>query len=511
MPATLNHSSKAVSDLINREDYLALQAQLRLANFRIKQLEAVLYGRSSEKLPPEDPAQLKLLKQLDEELKPAAPAATEDLLEDADEPVEEKKARRRTRHPLPENVETVTTTIDVPAEEKVCAHCGKDKARIGHETSEELEIIPARFIKKQVLRPKYACPCGEAGVVIAPLPPRLIEKGRCGPGLLAHMILAKYLDHLPLYRQEQIFRERYGVYISRQTMSGWVEKVAEYMEAIRRVMKEEMLVKGYLQVDETPVKVQDPDVTGKTATGYLWVYADPGGDVLFEFHKSRGLAPPLEFLKEFKGYIQTDGYQVYESLGTRRPDLRRIGCMAHARRKFHEALQDDQAQALWFIKQISLLYRIERKAREEALTHEQRKELREAHAPEILKTIKNQLDALRDKYPDKTPMAKAIHYALNQWEALRGYLQDGRLEMDNNLIENSIRPTAVGKKNWLFLGHPEAGWRSAAIYSVLVSCRRRGINPAEYLADIFARLPGMKSNELKEITPANWKKKSVET
>lgn len=513
MPATLNNSPEAAPETINlHEEKLALQAQLRLANLRIKQLEAVLYGRSSEKLPPEDPAQLKLLKELGEALPEApGPAATEEVLEDADELAEEKKVRRRTRHPLPENVETVTTTLDVPVEEKVCAHCGKDKACIGHETSEELEIIPARFIKKQILRPKYACPCGEAGVVIAPLPPRLIEKGRCGPGLLSYMILAKYLDHLPLYRLEQIFRERYRVYISRQTMSGWVEKVAEYLEAICRVMKEEMLAKGYLQVDETPVKVQDPDVSGKTATGYLWVYADPGGDVLFEFHKSRGLAPPLEFLKEFKGYIQTDGYQVYESLGKQRPELQRIGCMAHARRKFHEALKDDQAEALWFLKQIGLLYRIERKAREEGLSHEQRKELRLAGAPEILETIKERLDALSGRYPDKTPMAKAIHYTLHQWEPLCGYLKDGRLELDNNLIENSIRPTAVGKKNWLFLGHPEAGWRSAAIYSVMVSCRRRGINPAEYLEDIFKRLPSMNSNELKEITPANWKRKSEQT
>ena len=508
MPATLKHSPEAAPETIRQEDYLAVKAENRLLQLENQKLKALLYGRSSEKLPPEDPAQLKLLKEL--ELEPAAPPASEDVIEDADEPAEEKKAKRRTRHPLPDNVETVTTTLDVPAEEKICDHCGKDKACIGHETSEEIEIIPARFIKKQVLRPKYACPCGEAGVVIAPLPPRLIEKGRCGPGLLAFVLLAKYLDHLPLYRLEQIFRERHGVYISRQTMSGWVEKAAEYLEAICRVMKEEMLQSGYLQVDETPVKVQDPDVSGKTATGYLWVYADPGGDALFEFHKSRGLAPPLEFLKEFKGFIQTDGYQVYESLGIRRPDLTRIGCMAHARRKFHEALEDNQAQAMWFIKQIGLLYRIERKAREEALSHQQRHELRQAHAPEILKTIKERLDALRDSYPNKTPMAKAVHYALNQWEPLCGYLQDGRLELDNNLIENSIRPTAVGKKNWLFLGHPEAGWRSAAIYSIMVSCRRRGINPAEYLADIFQRLPTMKAHELKEIIPANWKKNSAE-
>lgn len=507
MSVTLHSPAPDPLDIAKLQlDFLSLQAELRLAHLRIKQLEAKIFGRSSEKLPPEDPAQLKLLAELEKAAEPAAPPAVEDVLVDKDD---KPAAKRRARHPLPENIETVVTVIDLPEAEKVCPSCGKPKRQIGQETSEELEVIPARFIRKQVVRPKYACPCGEAKVAVAPLPPRLIEKGRCGPGLLAFILLAKYLDHLPLYRIEQIFKERHQIHLARQTMADWVEKAAEWLQAIYREMKTELFKGDYIQIDETPVRVQDPDVLKKTATGYIWVYAQPGGDVLFDFHKSRALAPPLEFLSGFTGTLQTDGYNVYEALVQKRPELERIGCLAHARRKFHEALEDNQNLALWFLQQIGLLYRIERKAREEDLSHEQRHNLRQAHAPEIMKTIAEQLDIQQKSCIPQSPMGKAISYARNQWESLQGYLKNGKFEIDNNLVENAIRPTAVGKKNWLFLGHPEAGWRSAVIYSILISCRRRGINPADYLADIFNRLPTMKANEIPELIPANWKPKPI--
>lgn len=493
--------------MVRREDYEALQLKLRLAQFEIGKLKAILHGKSSERLPAEDPAQLKLLMEQEAALAhPPVPPATEGVLEDAGEAKGGKTRPRRPRHPFPENVETLTTVLDLPEAEKTCPHCGEAKCRVGQEVSEALEVVPARFVRIQTVRPRYACRCGRAGVAVAPLPPRLVDKGRCGPGLLAQILLAKYMDHLPLFRQEQIFQSRHGVHLTRQTMAGQVEQMAQWLKPIWRVMREEMLRGGYLQVDETPVKVRDPDVGGKTATGYLWVYAEPGGDVLFDFHTSRGLAPPLEWLKGFEGVIQTDGYQVYESLGRQMPQLGRIGCWAHARRKFIEAMEEDREGAAWFVHQIRRLYALERQAREEALGPAQRHGLRLARAPEVLRGIKERLDAHAGRHPDKTPMAKAVHYALNQWEALNGYLADGRLEIDNNLVENAIRPTAVGKKNWLFLGHPEAGWRSAVVYSILVSCRRRGINPAEYLADIFARLPGMKSSELSQIVPARWQK-----
>jgi transposase len=257
---------------------------------------------------------------------------------------------------------------------------------------------------------------------------------------------------------------------------------------------------GYLQVDETPVKVLDPDVQGKAARGYLWFYAVPGGDVILEFDPSRGLEPVHKQLEGFTGTIQTDAYEVYQPLERKNTNIQRIACLAHVRRYFLKAVKENLPAAGWFITQIRLLYRIENEIR--GLLPPERCDRRLKHAPAIWEAMKAKADQLKPVLLPKSTLGKAVNYFINEYEALLGYMRDGRYEIDNNLIENSIRPTAIGRRRWLFIGHPFAGWRSAVIYSILVSCRRRNINPLEYLTDVLGRLPGAKISDIQGLLPA---------
>ncbi len=274
-------------------------------------------------------------------------------------------------------------------------------------------------------------------------------------------------------------------------------------------MWQEMLAGGYLQVDETPVKVLDPEVEGKAARGFLWFYAVPGGDVILVFDPSRGQQPVRDRLKDFAGTIQTDAYEVYEALRKRQQGLQRIGCLAHSRRRFYAAARENLADAVWFISQIGKLYGIEDEIRE--LPPVERYRIRQERAPAIWQTMKLRAEELASHYLPKSTLGNAIRYFTNEYDALIGYLRDGRYEIDNNLIENAIRATAVGRRRWLFIGHPDAGWRSAVLYSIIGSCRRRAINPQDYLTDILGRLPTAKVSRIQELLPANWKPKSTNT
>jgi transposase len=475
----------------------SLLADLQQAHWRIQQLEKELYGPSSERRTESAFSKEQILLSLFPA--PAEPPATQEVLLPA--PESQGKARRRPQ-PVAKVLQTVTERLEPP--EKTCPHCGQAKCEIGCEKSERFEYIPAQVIRHQILRPKLACPCGQGGVSIAALPPQLIEQGQAGASLVAHVLLSKYEDHLPLYRQEQQFL-RLGVHFARQRLCDWVEKAAGWLVGIVREMKRELLAGDYLQVDETPVKVMDPEVKGRCATGYLWLAGRPGQDVIFEFHPGRGQEFARQLVSSFRGYLQRDGYSAYGALSRGQSGLVGVGCWAHVRRKFVEAAELQTAQAVEMVGEIRKLYLIERRARDEGLKAEQRLQVRAELARPILERLQTRLEGLREQHLPQSPMGKAIGYTLNEWQPLRRYLEDGRLEIDNNLTENAIRPSAVGKKNWLFIGRPEAGWRSAVIYSLIVSCRRRQIDPWEYLSDVLRRLPAMKQSELLSIVPANWK------
>ena len=474
----------------------SLHDQLQQALWRVSQLEKELYGPSSERQAEARLSKEQILLSL---FPPAEPAATQQVLVRLDEKPAEPRVRRQ---PAAKVLETVVERIE--PEEKVCPRCGKTKCEIGCEKSERFEYIPAKIIRHETSRPKLACPCGQSGVSIAPLPPNVIDQGQPGPGLLAHVLLSKYDDHLPLYRQQQQLA-RLGVDFARQTLCDWVEKGAEWLQPIVREIKRELLAGDYLQVDETPVRVMDPEVKGRCAMGYLWVAGKPGEDVIFEFYPGRGKEFAVALVGSFEGFMQRDGYGVYGALARERPGLIPVGCWSHARRKFVEALEERPEQAGLLVTEIRKLYLIERHARDECLEADQRLRLRREKSVPILAAFKPRLEELLPGCLPQSPLGKAIRYALAEWEPLNRYLEDGRLEIDNNLTENAIRPSAVGKKNWLFVGHPEAGWRSAVIYSIIVSCRRRGIDPWEYVRDVLKRLPAMKQSEVPSLLPRCWK------
>ena len=478
-------------------------AQLEAENSQLRELVAQLrrelFGSKADKLTKEQEEQMKALDQdLQAQVQRPVPVSDQVLEHEA----RADRRRRQHRHPLPDHLETETVTIE--PDEKVCPCCGKPLEKIGEEVSEEIDLIPAKLIRRRTVRPKYACRCGEAGVKIAPLPPRLIPQSRLGVGLATHILLSRFDDHLSFYRLEQQFRERHRITIPRQQMVQWVEQIAFWFRPIYDAMWRQMLASGYFQVDETPVRVLDPDVEGKTAQGYLWFYAVPRGDVILDFDRSRALKVVQQRLQDFTGTIQTDAYEVYQSLERKEARIQRIGCLAHSRRRFYAALQQNLPEAVWFISQIRLLYQIEDEARE--FTPAGRHCLRQQKAPEIWQALKEKAQELQPKFLPKSTLGSAIRYFLDEYDALTGYLRDGRYEIDNNLIENSIRPSAVGKRRWLFIGHPDAGWRSAVIYSIIVSCRRRGINPQDYATDVLQRLPTAKTSDIQNLLPANWKK-----
>jgi len=373
--------------------------------------------------------------------------------------------------------------------------------KISEERTSQLDWVAPKIIKRVFIRPRYV---KQERFALAPLPPQPIEQGMVGPGLLAQILVSKYEYHQPLYRQEKMFRQQFGVELSRKTMGCWVEQAAELLKPVYRSIREDLLKGNYLQADETPIRYLDPDVKGKSQQGYLGVYSRPGGDVLFEWRLSRSREGPEEFLKYFKGRLQTDGYYAYESLAKeRKGELSLVACWAHCRRGFHEALAESKLAA-WFVRQIGLLYAVEKLLREQKAGPGLRAAMRNWQSCPVLERLRRAMELVRRRTLPQGLLGKAIDYALKRWEALTRFVNDGVLEIDSNLIENSIRPSAIGKKNFLFFGHPEAGERSAVIYTLLGSCRRHGVNPFDYLKDLFTRLPAAKITEIQQFTPRAW-------
>ena len=395
-----------------------------------------------------------------------------------------------------DKLETHETVIE-PEEVKARPEGWK---KISEERTSQLDWVAPKIIKRVLIRPRYV---KAERFAIAPLPPQPIEQGMVGPGLLAQILVSKYEYHQPLYRQEKMYLQQFGADLSRKTMGCWVEQAAELLKPVYRSIREDLVRGTYLQADETPIRYLDPDVKGKSQQGYLWAYSRPGGDVLFEWRVSRSRAGPEEFLKNFRGKLQTDGYSAYESLAKSRLDLTLIGCWAHARRGFHEALGETKL-AVWFLRQIGHLYAVEKKLREQKAGPALRQTMRAWQAQPVLTRLHGAMELIRRRTLPQGLLGQAIDYTLKRWSALIQFVKDGNLEIDNNIIENAIRPSALGKKNYLFIGHPEAGERSAVIYTLLGSCRRHGVNPFDYLKDLFTRLPSAEITQIKKFTPAAW-------
>lgn len=456
-------------------------------------------GSRSEKLPMASPTQTKLgLPDV-----PPQEAKTQKVSYERRTPPAEKR-------PMPAEVFAqlpVHETVEIIPDEVKAEPAAFEK--ISEERTFEVEIIGPKLVKREFVRPKFRRKADrEAAPMIAPAVPRPVAGGYASAGLLAYVVISKYQHHLPLYRIEAMSAQ-WGAQLSRKTMVDWVRIAADWAEPIYKLMLADVLRGHYVQCDETPVKVIDPDEKGHgTTQGYLWVVSAPGGDVVFDWRLSRRHGELTTLLTDdYAGLMQSDGYEAYGAYARSHPAVVWLGCWAHARRRFFEAQQEHPRVAKAALRLIGRMYLRERSWDEQPLTPVQRARARAA--PEGLARTTASLKRLalwaRRRVLPKSTLGKACDYLLSQWAPLTAHLHHGESRLDNNLVENAIRPSCIGKKNWLFIGHPDAGQRSAILYSLIVSCQRHGKDPMAYLKDLLTRLPRMTNrDDLRALTPRTW-------
>lgn len=405
-----------------------------------------------------------------------------------------EKQKHPGRHSLPEHL-PVREVILEPEEDTT------DLKKIGEEISETLEYTPASLVKRRTIRPKYAKK-DEEGVLIAPLPTRPIDKSIAEASLLAHILVSKYVDHSPFYRQIQRFKRDFAWEPASSTLSDWMAGCCQLLEPLYNTLKQKILSSGYIQADESPIKVLDSDKKGSTHQGYQWVYHDPTEKlVLFNYRKGRGQQGPKELLKGYAGYVQCDGYTVYDKIGED-PKITTAGCLIHARRKFVEARDNDKMRADKVLGIFSTIYGIERSLKEQAGEDMfLRKTLRQQKILPLLKELKAWIDQEAIKVLPKSAIGKAMAYFINQYPKFEVIFADGRIELDNNLIENAIRPLALGRKNFLFAGSHKAAQNAAMIYSFFGSCKMQGINPQVWLQETLEKIPDHSIQRLEELLP----------
>jgi transposase len=478
-----------------REALTQSRRENELLRQKIDLLIRRVFGSSSEKL---DKAQLELLQLSNHPLVTTTEEVPQSVV------VTPKRSCKQRTLRLPESLPVVEEVIEPePVKQK------PDEWRcIGQEVSEQLDFEPARFLRRRTVRKKYVHRLDlNRAPLIAPLPERLLDRSLPAPGLLAQILVGKYCDHLPLYRQEQIFAQRHKINLPRQTLARWVELSADWLKPIYENIRTGVMAGGYVQVDETPIEYLEPG-NGKTRQGYLWTANRPNGDVFYCWQTSRAAACLDNIIPNFKGIIQSDGYSAYRAFTQKRNGIELAGCWAHVRRKFYEALEQSPRTSGWFLRQIQHLYRIESNLREYRVGPKLRQAVRASESHFIVQRIQRALLRLKGsgRYLPQSLLAQAIEYTLSQWPTLEVYLNDGRVELDNNLVENAIRPTAIGKKNWLFIGDAGAGERSAIIYTLVENCRRGGLDPFTYLRDVLTRLPNMTNRQIPEVTPQAWNK-----
>jgi transposase len=407
------------------------------------------------------------------------------------------------RQPLPENLPRVEEVV--PCAEQTCHQCGAETTVIGYDEKQELDVEPVRYFVRVIKREKRACRCCQAGTVTMPaLAPRIVEKGLASDRVVVETIVAKYADHLPLYRQAVILERDAGLEIGRATLDGWVMRVGESLEPMVAAMRQGLLRESYLQADETIVAVQMHDKRGADHQAYLWQYGKPGGETVFDFRMGRSREGPQKFLGQWEGILQTDGYQAYDGIGG--PKLVHVGCWAHARRKFVDAVKvnRDDAEAIRMVMRMDALFLVDRDAREKQMTIQERLASRRQHAEVWAEEIRQECVKLKPTVLPKSALGQAVTYTLNMWPKLRRCFDYAEVELSNNLAENSMRPVALGRKNWLHVGSAKAGPKVAAILSIVESCRRLGVPLRDYLLAVLPGLDRRKISEIAQLTPSRW-------
>lgn len=482
-----------------------LERELQWAHLKIQALQEELRLERIKKYGP----QSETLSVLQLELLEAEPGVTGEEVEAEArrEPITSASQSAGKPHPgrqsLPKTLPRVEQVI--PCADRNCRRCGAETTLIGYDESEQLDVEPVRYFVRVVKREKRSCRgCGTGGVMMPELAPRIIEKGMASDRVVVETVVAKYCDHLPLYRQAVMLEREAGLEISRATLDGWVMRVGELLQPLVGAMRKDVLAEPYLQADETIVPVQMHDKRGANHQAYLWQYGKPGSETVFDFQLGRDRAGPRKFLGEWQGILQTDGYSAYDHVGG--PKLAHVGCWAHARRKFVDAVKvnEQDAEAVKMVTRMDALFLIDRHAREQQLTAAERLAFRHEHALPWVEEIHRECRALSKSTLPKSALGQAVAYTLNMWPKLRRCFDYGEVELSNNLAENSMRPIALGRKNWLHVGSAQAGPKVAAILSVVESCRRLGVPITDYLLDV---LPGMScrtKSEYAQLTPARW-------
>jgi transposase len=473
-----------------KEKYEELTIQHIQLKHELDQLKRLVFGSRHERFVPTTPQEQLALGLDVQQVQPPVPS------------VQTIEYTRKRKEASSEKLQT--GRMKLPASlprEQVIIEPAQDVSgwiKIGEEITEELERIPGKLFVRQYVRPKYAKPDGN-GVVIGELPSRPIDKGIAGPGLLAQIIIDKYTDHLPIHRQVQRF-EREGMKLPSSTLTDWISATCALLDPLYEVLRKEVLSSTYLQADETPIKVLDKAKKGTTHRGFHWVYHAPQERlVLFDYREGRGREGPTECLKDFKGYLQTDGYAVYEDFD-KKPGITLLHCMAHARRKFDEAKDNDLVRASYVLTEMQKLYALERQAKENELSVDELYQIRRKIIP-VLDDLKQWMLENYGSVLPQSAIGQAIYYSLQRWDKLCLYTTDGRLQIDNNLVENAIRPVAIGRKNYLFAGSHNGARRAAMLYSLLGTCKINGVNPFEWLREALTRIPDHPVNNLQQLLP----------
>jgi len=502
------------------QKYLSLMRKLKEENERLERKTEVLsdeleltrykiFGRRSEKLTEEEKLQMRLFDEAELGSVEERPVETIE--------VSPHQRRKRGRRPLPASLPREEVVHDIPEEEKVCS-CGAPLVRIGEDTSEQLGFVPAKVWAIRHIRPKYACKAcdgvngdeGQKAVKIAPAPPQIIPKSIATASLLAYILVSKFCDALPFYRQQKMFR-RIGIDIPRATMCRWAVEVGRRIEPLIELMHREVRAGPLIQMDETPVQVMGEAGRSNTSKSYMWVIrGGPPEDpvLLYQYHPTRSARVPLTYLKGYEGYFQTDGYGGYDDAGSQ-PGIVHAGCWAHVRRKFVDAQKPSKkaGSAEEAIARIAKLYEIEKRLRSLGLSDEEFVERRKKEVEPILESFHSWLAKKSLQVPPSTLIGKAVGYALNQWEKLERYLDEAFLTPDTNLVENAIRPFVLGRKNFLFSGSPQGAYASAALYSLIETAKANGLEPYWYLRYIFEKLPHASTeDDFRGLLPQNMRK-----
>ncbi len=483
----------AVNYKIKYEEALT---EIALLKHQLKELQRLIFGSKQERFIPSgnNPSQLNLDMQVEEIAAcKIIDAKKIECIRHTKEVTEKKEHPGRMK--LPEHLERREIIIE-PEQN------AEGYKKIGEEITEELEYEAGKLFVNRYVRPKYVSADKEK-IVIAPMIERPLPKAIAGAGLLAQIVIDKYVDHLPLYRQQERFK-REGIIIPYSTITDWVTGTCKLIAPLYEALKMLVMQSNYLHADESPIKVLDKDKKGETHRGYFWVYHNSiEGLVLFNYREGRGREGPQEILKDFKGYLQTDGYAVYDFF-KEKEGITLMHCMAHARRMFYEALGNDKARAEYALEQIGLLYAIERKAKEQSYTSEQLLQSRQTEALPILQSLDKWMKDEYVKVLPKSPIGKALGYSIERWEQLMIYVTEAKLNIDNNAVENSIRPVAIGRKNYLFAGSHEAAQRSAVLYSLLGTCKLHDVNPFLWFKDVLQRIGTHPINKIADLLPHNW-------